>query len=337
MDWLRREFLKKALISTGVLAVPPWRRALGRQGKPMMFQPAYLKLDQSGELAKRSEALWKILGECQLCPRGCKVKRLAGEVKICRSDRRLKIASVGPHFGEERPLVGRHGSGTIFFSQCNLRCCFCQNWEIAHRGDGRHLSFGQLADGMLDLQRRGCHNINLVTPTHFVPHIVRALRIAVSKGLRLPLVYNTGGYESLATLKLLDGIVDIYMPDFKFQDGKYSHRFCAEAKDYPQVAATAIAEMHRQVGVLQTDEQGIATRGLIIRHLVMPQNTAGTDRFVRWVAEKLSPKTYVNLMDQYHPAHQAGQHPELARRITAAEWAQVLKWARAVGLENLAS
>jgi putative pyruvate formate lyase activating enzyme len=244
------------------------------------------------------------------------------------------VASYHPHFGEERPLVGTGGSGTIFFSNCNLLCCFCQNWEINHRGDGRYLNHSDLAEMMLALQRRGCHNINLVTPTHVVPHIVKALRLAIPKGLSLPLVYNNGGYDNLDTIRKLDGIVDIYLPDFKYQDGKLAAKYSSRALDYPEVAAATIKEMHRQVGELQTDPDGTACRGLIIRHLVMPDNIAGTDRFVQWVAEELSLSTRVNLMAQYHPEHKAFDHPEIARRITQAEWRQALAWAKEAGLTH---
>jgi putative pyruvate formate lyase activating enzyme len=253
---------------------------------------------------------------------------------VCRSTARPKLASAGPHFGEERPLVGSGGSGTVFFSNCNLLCVFCQNWQINHRGEGRHVSHERLAQEMLTLQQRGCHNINLVTPTHVVPNIVKALRLAIGRGLRLPLVYNTGGYDSLEVIRLLDGIVDIYLPDFKYQDGNMAATYSFEAGDYPEVAAAGIREMHRQVGHLRVDAEGIATRGLIIRHLVMPHNIAGTDRFVRWVAETLSPDTAVNIMAQYRPEHRAHELAEISRRLTRDEWRQALEWATEAGLTN---
>ncbi len=339
MSCSRRRFLRDALAAASALAVYPaagCRAAWRRPGGFKEFEPAYLELEREGELAKREKELWAIYEKCQLCPRKCEVNRLAGENKVCEATNELVVHSAGPHYGEETPLVGRWGSGTIFFSHCNLRCCFCQNWEIAHRGDGGPMSHGRLARVMLALQERGCHNINLVTPTHVVPHIVRALRIAIADGLRLPLVYNTGGYDKLETIQQLDGVVDIYMPDFKFQDGELSHKYCAEAGDYPQVAAAAIKEMHRQVGVLETDERGIATRGVILRHLVMPHNLAGTDRFVEWVARELSRDTYVNLMAQYRPSHKAFEYPEIARSLTVEEWSRSLRWAAAAGLSNLA-
>jgi putative pyruvate formate lyase activating enzyme len=306
-----------------------------RPGGFSNFEPAYLRLERSGELARREKELWEIYRKCRLCPRKCEVNRLAGESKTCEAANEVRVSAAGAHRGEERPLVGRYGSGTIFFSHCNLRCCFCQNWEIAHRGDGGDIDHLTLARSMLRLQNRGCHNINLVTPSHMVPHIVRALRLAIAAGLRLPLVYNTGGYDAVETLRLLDGVVDIYMPDFKFQDGHLSHRYCAEARDYPRVAAAAIKEMHRQVGKLRLDERGVAMRGLLVRHLVMPYNLAGTDRFVRWVAKELSPDTYVNLMDQYGPEHKAYEYPELARPLRSREFAQALAWAYEARLTNL--
>jgi len=300
------------------------------------LEPAYLDLERTGELARRERKLWAALEKCRTCPRECEVNRLAGESDVCRATDELRVSSAMPHFGEEPPLVGRNGSGTIFFSHCNLRCCFCQNWEIAHEGEGANISHETLSQAMLALQARGCHNVNLVTPSHVVPHILRALRIAIAGGLRIPLVYNTGGYDRLETIRELDGVIDIYMPDFKFQDGKQAHKYCQQADDYPEVAAAAIKEMHRQVGVLQTDEHGVATRGVILRHLVMPNNVAGTDRLVTWVARELSPKTYFNLMAQYRPEHRAREYPEIARRLDSREWEQAVEWTKAAGLTNLA-
>jgi putative pyruvate formate lyase activating enzyme len=303
--------------------------------KPAKFEPAYLQLEREKKLEILEAELWDLFRACTCCPRQCGVDRLKGETGVCSSTARLKVSSAGPHFGEERPLVGRGGSGTIFFSNCNLLCCFCQNWEINHRGDGRYISHVSLAEMMMDLQEMGCHNINLVTPTHVVPHIVKALRIAIRSGLRLPLVYNTGGYDCLDVVKKLKGIVDIYLPDFKYQDSNLSAKYSSGASDYPEVAAAVIKEMHRQVGILQVDSRGVAERGLIIRHLVMPHNIAGTDRFVRWVAGELSPETYVNLMAQYRPEHRASEYPELVRRITTDEYRQAVQWAREAGLKNL--
>jgi putative pyruvate formate lyase activating enzyme len=326
----RRRFLHESLAAVGALTLP-----VPAQARPARFEPSYLRLARQGRLRQIEKELWEILDACRLCPRGCGANRLRGARGTCRATARLKVASHGPHFGEERPLVGRGGSGTIFFSNCNLLCCFCQNWEINHRGDGRFVSEDELADMMLDLQERGCHNINLVTPTHVAPHILKALRAAVDRGLRVPLVYNTGGYDSLDVIRALDGVVDIYLPDFKYQDGALAATYSSGAADYPEVAAAVIKEMHRQVGRLAVDERGVAVRGLIIRHLVLPQNIAGTDQFVKWVARELTTDTYVNIMRQYRPEHRAREYPELSRRITQEEWSQALAWAHAAGLTNL--
>jgi putative pyruvate formate lyase activating enzyme len=306
-------------------------------GKAGTFEPTYLALERKGELKRREEALWSIFAKCRLCPRRCGANRLAGETGRCSSTAELKVASAQPHFGEERELVGQGGSGTIFFSNCNLLCSFCQNWEINHRGDGRIIGHDDLAEMMLRLQRRGCHNINLVTPTHVNPHIVRALRLAIGRGLRIPLVYNTGGYDNLEVVRLLDGIVDIYLPDYKYLDGELAATYSSGARNYPEVAAEVIKEMHRQVGEVQVDSRGIATRGLMIRHLIMPHNISGTDRFVRWVARELTPTTYVNLMAQYRPAHRARELPLIARRPTREEIEQAFRWAREAGLKRVAS
>ncbi|MBS1857694.1 MAG: radical SAM protein [Acidobacteria bacterium] len=292
-------------------------------------------MERSGALATRARELYSIYRSCRLCPRRCGVDRTLGQKGFCSSTSRARVFSAHPHFGEERPLVGRRGSGTIFFSNCNLLCAFCQNWEINHRGDGSFAGDEAIARLMIGLQDAGCHNINLVTPTHILPNIIGALRYAVPRGLRLPLVYNCGGYEPVEIIRLLDGIVDIYLPDFKYADGAMAEKYSSGARDYPEVAAEAIAEMHRQVGDLAVDQNGIALRGLIVRHLVLPGNIAGTDRFVRFVADKLSRSTYVNIMAQYRPEYQARRIPELSRRITAAEYRQALRWAREAGLERL--
>ncbi len=317
----RREFLETALVS-----------ATARRKD---FEPAYLKLERSGELARRAQELRAIYRSCRLCPRRCGVDRLKGQKGVCSSTSRAKVYSAHPHFGEERPLVGRGGSGTIFFSNCNLLCVFCQNWEINHRGDGSFAGDDDIGRLMADMQRIGCHNVNLVTPTHIVPNIVTGLSSAIRRGLRLPLVYNCGGYEPVEVIKLLDGIVDIYLPDFKYMDGAMSENYSSGARDYPERAAEAIEEMHRQVGELVVDENGIALRGLIIRHLVLPDNIAGTDKFVKFVAARLTRSTYVNIMAQYRPEHKAKGIPELSRRITSAEYEQAIRWAREAGLTRL--
>jgi putative pyruvate formate lyase activating enzyme len=245
------------------------------------------------------------------------------------------IYSAHPHFGEEISLVGKNGSGTIFFSNCNLRCVFCQNWPISHEGKGKKVNDEDLADMMIYLQKTGCHNINVVTPTHVMPNILGATRIALKKGLRLPLVYNTSGYERLETLKILDGIVDIYLPDMKYMDADHAAKYSAGAADYPEVAKRALIEMNRQVGELQIDKRGIATRGLMIRHLVMPNRVAGTEKFVKWLAESLPKSTYVNIMPQYRVEYEAFNYPQIARGITVREFLEAMEWAENYGLTNL--
>ncbi len=299
-----------------------------------MPHPAYLDLPRS-ELSRRIDEGLRALECCRVCPRDCDVNRLQDQTAICRAGRRARVSSYFPHFGEEDCLRGWNGSGTIFFGWCNLRCVFCQNWETSQEGAGDEVTPQELAAMMLELQARGCHNINFVTPTHFVPNIVQALRTAIRLGLRIPLVYNCGGYEPVEIVRLLDGIVDIYLPDYKYTDGAMAEKFSSGARDYPEVAAAAIEEMHRQVGELLVDENGIALRGLMIRHLVMPNNIAGTDKFVRWVARRLTPSTYVNIMPQYRPEHRAFEYPEIARPITAAEYRQAIAWAREAGLTRL--
>ena len=332
----RRKFIQGCFAAAGVVALGSLGSAgcnSARIGSRNSLIPAYLDLERSGELERREQVLWELLKQCSLCPRLCGVNRIAGEKGACGSDATFKVASFGPHFGEESPLVGRHGSGTIFFSNCNLLCVFCQNWEINHRGDGRQTSHAELANIMLSLQRAGCHNINFVTPTHLTPHILRALRIAIADGLRVPLVYNSSGYDSLEVIRLLDGIFDIYLPDFKYQDSEIAARFSMGVPDYTEHTAAAIKEMHRQVRTLR-QTNGIAYRGLLIRHLVLPENAAGTDDFVRWVASELSPETHVNIMGQYSPQYRAQEYPPLNRRPTREELAQATQWAQEAGLRN---
>lgn len=295
------------------------------------FISAYLKLP-GHELQDKIRQAEEILKNCTLCPRNCNVDRTAGELGFCRTDDRLHIASWSPHFGEEAPLVGRHGSGTIFFTYCNLGCLFCQNWTISHLGEGSPLSFESLAGIMLTLQKQGCHNINYVTPTHQVPMILRSLEIAIDKGLKVPIVYNCGGYESIETLKLLEGVIDIYMPDFKYSDPEPAEKY-SKAKDYPSVAKAAIKEMHRQVGDLVMDEDGIALRGLLVRHLVLPDGSAGTEKIAEFLANEISLDTYMNIMAQYYPCYKAG-YP-IDRRITASEYETAVKAARRAGLKRL--
>ena len=299
------------------------------------WKPAYLELYETGELTRRASELYALFRACRLCPRQCGADRTQGETGVCGAGSRAKIAAAHPHFGEERPLVGRHGSGTIFFSHCNLLCVYCQNWPISHGGEGDELSDEEVGRVMIELQDAGCHNINVVTPTHSVPNIVAALGTAVQLGLQIPIVYNSSGYDPLEVVRRLEGIVDIYLADFKYTEPCQAERYSCGARDYPEVAEAAITEMHRQVGDLVTDEAGIALRGLMIRHLVLPNNVAGTDRLVRFVADKLSPSTYVNLMAQYRPVHEASVYPELSRRIARQEYLRAVAWARDAGLVNL--
>jgi len=296
------------------------------------FTPAY-KLLSPGVLTERIEEAEEILRECTLCPRVCRVDRTSGEKGFCRTGDKPFISSWGPHFGEERPLVGRFGSGTIFLGNCNLGCLFCQNYSISHLEEGVETSFGKLAGLMLGLQHSGCHNINFVTPTHQMPMILKALQIALEKGLNVPVVYNCGGYESLRAIKLLEGVVDIYMPDFKYIDPEMAFTY-SYAKDYPEVAKVAIEEMHRQVGDLTID-RGIALRGLLLRHLVLPEGVAGTAGVVKFIAEEISKDTYINIMDQYHPCYKAFDHPPLNRRITEGEYRGAISLALEAGLKRI--
>jgi len=343
----RRKFCKVCLAAVGVSALGGWglhsrsrnkfpsaeETAANIASENSAYTPKYLKLAASGELEKREQALWKKMESCSLCPRMCGTNRTAGRKGICSSDNTFKVASHGPHFGEERPLVGVSGSGTIFFSDCNLLCVFCQNWQIAHRGDGRPTTHAELASMMISLQNRGCHNINLVTPSHIVPHIITALRLAVDQGLNIPILYNSSGYETLEVMQILDGIVDVYLPDFKYQDSEIAARFSQGAPDYAEYTAVAIKEMHRQVGTL-SQADGVAYRGLLIRHLVLPENLAGTDKFVKWTVSELGADTHVNIMSQYTPQFQARNYPPLDRRLITGEFEQAMRWARAAGLRN---
>jgi putative pyruvate formate lyase activating enzyme len=298
-----------------------------------MSRPAYIALHASGELTARARQLQAILRDCTLCPRGCHANRLQGEIGKCRSTAEAVISSAGPHHGEEPELTGIGGSGTIFFTNCNLWCLYCQNYEISHLKMGEPISIEELAKRMLYLQSRGCHNINLVTPTHFVPQIVEALCLAAERGLQIPLVYNCSGYESVETLRLLDGIIDIYMPDIKYSNDANARRYSG-VKDYWEHVRPAVKEMHRQVGNLKINRWGIAERGLLIRHLVLPNNLAGSEAILRFIAKEISPDSYVNIMDQYHPAFKAHRIPELARRVSLIEYHRVIQLARELGLHQ---
>jgi putative pyruvate formate lyase activating enzyme len=304
-------------------------------GADPFFEPAYLALHRTGELKKRGETLWRRMSQCDLCPRACGVNRLDGDEGFCRSSAQLEISSSHPHFGEERPLVGDGGSGTIFLTNCGLRCVFCINWEINHEGIGSPVSISDMAGMMLKLQKMGCLNINVVTPTHYPAHILLALDEAAGRGLRLPLVYNTCGWERLDVLKELDGVVDIYLPDFKYADSGMSATYSSGAETYPQLTRKALLEMHRQVGVAKPAGDGRMYRGLMIRHLVMPNGVGGTKEVLRWIAENLPKDTYVNIMSQYRPMYKAFDYPAISRRITRKEYDDALRWAREAGLTNL--
>lgn len=289
--------------------------------------PLYLEKLNPNELQQRADVLKKMLEECRLCPNECAVNRTAGETGNCNSTDAIFISSYGPHFGEEPELVGLYGSGTIFFTNCNLACVYCQNYDISQLGVGKKISVEELSDIMISLQRRGCHNINLVTPTHFVPQIVQALIIAIDKGLEIPLVYNCGGYESVETLKLLENIIDIYMPDIKYSDNEVASRLSG-IKNYWNVVKAAVIEMHRQVGDLHIGRNGIANRGLLVRHLVLPNDLAGSEKVIDFIADEISKNTYVNIMDQYHPSYKADEYVELNRRIRMTEYVKVLEYAK---------
>ncbi len=301
----------------------------------MDSRPAYLKLHADGELAARSRRAREHLARCDLCARGCHVNRLLSTGgAACRTGPEAIVYSWGPHHGEERPISGRNGSGTIFFSSCSLRCVFCQNWQISHGGEGVTVSTERLANIMLELQIQGCHNINFVTPSHLVAQVLEAVDLAAGQGLDLPLVWNSGGYDSPQALQLLDGVIDIYMPDMKFADSATARPFLG-VDDYAEVNRAAVIEMHRQVGDLVLDRRGIAQRGLLIRHLVLPDNLAGTDRILQFIAQEVSPETWLNLMDQYRPCYRADEFPPLDRRPAREEIAAAVKQARALGLRRL--
>jgi putative pyruvate formate lyase activating enzyme len=334
MELTRRNFIKKSFILGSSLFLGD-RSLFALNIKGEQWHPSYMKLEEEGKLARKVEQAYSIFEQCELCPRRCGINRQNDERGFCQAPAKLMVYTAHPHFGEEISLTGKNGSGTIFFSNCNLRCVFCQNWPTSIKGHGKEVQDEDLSDMMIYLQKIGCHNINLVTPTHVMPNILNATRIAFKKGLRLPLVYNTSGYERVEILKILDGIVDIYLPDMKYMDADKSARYLSVATDYPEVAQEAVLEMHNQVGKHLTNSQGIAIRGLMIRHLVMPNNEAGTEKFVRWVANNLPKSTYVNIMHQYNPDYKALDYPEIERRINAKEYLEAMRWADDYGLTNL--
>ncbi len=312
--------------------------ALGAEApaaRPGAFEPAYLRLLRSGELGRRARLAGEHMRACDLCARYCRVDRTeSAKGAVCRTGARAVVSSFGPHFGEEEPLRGANGSGTIFFSWCNLRCVYCQNWEISWKGAGGEVSAGELAAMMLRLQDQGCHNINFVSPSHVVAQILEAVAIAAARGLALPLVYNSGGYDSLVALELLDGVVDIYMPDLKYANSEVAREY-SHIRGYVAANRAAVKEMHRQVGDLILDRRGIARRGLLVRHLVLPGGLAGSREVLRFVAEEISPDTYLNLMDQYRPCFKAVGDETIGRPLAAAEFDEALDAARALGLHRL--
>ena len=301
-----------------------------------MFVPSYVKLYESGELERRAQILEKMLESCNICPHNCGVNRLNDEIARCYSGYKPIVSAYVPHFGEEPPLVGVNGAGNIFFGNCNLRCVYCQNyqisqnWKIEKRNE---VVIEQLAEIMLELQDMGCHNIGLVSPTHFVPQIVKALCIAVEKGLRLPLVYNTNAYDSVEVLKLLDGIIDIYLPDIKYSDDEMAWRY-SKIKDYVKHSRLAIKEMWRQVGSKLVIEDGILKRGLIIRHLILPNDIAGSENSLRWIAEELGTDVALSVMAQYYPTNKAFSYPLISRKIMFSEYIAVIELLDKFGFEN---
>ena len=334
MKLTRREFIKYLSLISGFLGLPSSGIFAAFKHAKQLY-PGYVQMEAAGMLAKRIEEAYCIFKNCELCPRSCGVNRLKGERGYCQASAKVMVYEAQPHYGEEISLTGTKGSGTIFFSNCNLRCVFCQNWPISHLGKGEEISDDRLAGMMLKLQNLGCHNINLVTPTHVMPNILNATRIACNKGLRIPLVYNTSGYERVEMLRILDGIVDIYLPDLKYMDSYLAEKYSSGAADYPKIAQSAILEMNRQVGQHRADKEGITVQGLMIRHLVMPNRIAGTRQFVEWVAENLPKSTYVNIMPQYHVDYKAYDYPEISRSITIGEFLEAMNWAEAYGLTNL--
>ncbi len=333
----RRNVIKSILIAPFAGFAPMYTSGMslnsGNSGNDI--EAGYLRLHRSGELKRRGEKLWAMMESCELCPRMCGVNKLKGERGFCGSNSRLEISSFHPHFGEERPLVGRGGSGTIFMSNCALRCVFCINWEVSQGRSGTVRTIDSLASMMLSLQKTGCHNINFVTPTHYSPHILLAVDKAASKGLRVPLVYNTCGWERVEILKMLDGIIDIYLPDFKYSDGQKASLYSQGAVTYPDFTKNALLEMQRQVGIASPAEDGLMYRGLMIRHLVMPNNVSGTREVIDWIAKNLPAETYVNIMSQYRPMFKASDYPEISRRITREEYQSAVSYARNAGLTNL--
>lgn len=297
------------------------------------MRPSYLELTEK-ELNKRIEFLFQNLKNCSICPRNCKIDRSEGGLGYCKTGALPFVSSYGPHFGEESVLVGYNGSGTIFFTSCNLSCIFCQNYEISQLRQGEEISYEELAHIMLKLQEMGCHNINLVSPTHQVPQIVKSLKIARDSGLNIPIVYNTNAYDSLEVLKVLDGIIDIYMPDAKYSNNEIAVAL-SSAPDYFEIMKKSIKEMQRQVGDLVIDDRGIAMKGLIVRHLVLPNDLAGSELIFEFLASEVSENVFLNIMDQYNPCFKALKHPIISRRITSEEFEKAILFARRYDLKRI--
>lgn len=334
----RREFVKSGLYlaAAGLSSLTVFA---GKRGKTPnidpSFSPPYLELHRSGELKIRAGELWQMMESCSLCPRECGAARLKGKEGFCHSSSKLEISSYGPHHGEELPLRGTGGSGTIFLTNCTLRCVYCINWEINHKGIGSVRSTDYFADTMLKLQKQGCHNINIVTPTHYSSHILLALDKAAGKGLRLPIVYNTSGWERVEVLKKLEGIVDIYLPDFKYGTPQSGDKYSAGAETYTEVTKKALIEMNRQVGVAKPAKDDLMYRGLMVRHLVLPNRVSGSKKIFQWMAANLPKDTLINVMSQYRPVFKVSKFPEINRRITIREYSETLDWAHQAGLTNV--
>jgi len=299
-------------------------------------EPPYLDLHRSGELKRRADILWDMMESCDVCPRECKTNRLRGNRGYCNANSNFEVSSYHPHFGEEDGLVGSNGSGTIFFTNCSLLCVFCINYDVSHEGRGSEYSTDDVANMMMVLQEQGCHNINLVTPSHYVPQILRAIDKAAGQGLKLPIVYNTCGWEKIEILQLLDGIVDIYLADFKYGESEPAGKYSSGAYSYPEITQQAFLEMHSQVGIAKFDpDTGLVNRGLMVRHLVMPENVARTDLVMQWIADNMPKDTYINIMAQYTPMYKAFDYDKISRRITHTEYRQAVNYAREAGLTNL--
>jgi len=341
----RKEFLDRACRYS--LALLPSARLAAASGEasPVQilpdsagqsgYEPSYLKLQASGELKARGESLWNSMRHCELCPRECHENRLRGEKGECGSTEQMRIGFSGPQFGDDFPLAGSRGSGAIVMANCSLRCVFCSAWQYSHGGTGKNEEIESLALIMLGLQERGCHNLNVVTPTHYLPHVLLALDAAASRGLRLPLVFSTGGWEKSRILRRLEGIVDVYLSDFKFFDPAMAARYSEGGESYPEITRKAVLEMHRQVGVAKPDPDGMIRRGLMLRHLVMPGNVGGTGEIVSWIAENLSKDTYLSLMSWYRPEYKASKYAEISRRLDLREYRKAVSQAREAGLTNL--